>query len=94
LVEDGSLELNDMAAAAELSRWYFARCFLKDFGQTPHRWLLAQRLDRAKGLLIETEDSLNNIAGLCGFSSQSHMTTLMRKQTGLTPSAWRNTYRH
>lgn len=87
------ITLEHMAAAANLSRRHFARCFFLEIGQTPYRWLLEQRLDRAKDLLASTEDSLSDISAACGFSSQSHLTTLLRKQTNLTPSAWRKKFR-
>jgi len=87
------ITLDKMAAVANLSRRHFARCFTLEIGQTPYRWLLERRLDRAKDLLTSTDDTLSDISVACGFSSQSHLTTLLRKRTGLTPSAWRKKFR-
>ncbi|MDB5522332.1 MAG: hypothetical protein JWM58_95 [Rhizobium sp.] len=89
----GEIGLDDLASAAGLSRRHFARCFHNEMGQTPHRWLMQRRLDRAKEMLAETAASLCEIADACGFSSQSHLTTTLKQSTGMTPHRWRQHFR-
>lgn len=87
LCEDLSLsalaEVVDMPPS-QLVRW------LKDrIGQSPHAWIITRRLNRAKTLLATTKQSIAEIAFDCGFSSQSHMTTLFSRYIETTPKQYR-----
>lgn len=86
---DGDLSLFRLAALAGLSPYYFARSFREDMGDTPHRHVLARRIDRARRLLCETSTPLAEIALACGFSSQPHLNDVFRRELGLTPGAMR-----
>ncbi len=86
--------LDRMAGAAGLSRRHFARSFAAELGVTPHKWLMQRRLDRAQDLLASTDLEVCAIAESCGFSSQSHLTSLMRQEVGETPFRWRRHHRH
>lgn len=83
------LRLEDLAAAAGVSRFHFARLFKNSMGTTPHRFVLDQRLAAARRLLAETRLPLADVAAATGFSSQSHLCTAMRRQLGVTPGQWR-----
>ena len=83
------IDVVDLAAAAGLSQRHFARSFLRETGETPHRWLMRRRLERAKELLANTDQPLCAIADACGFSSQSHLTTTLKQSSGMTPDRWR-----
>jgi len=89
-----SIGLDELSDAAGLSRRHFARSFAAELGVTPHRWLMRRRLDRAQVLLATTDDPLSDIAQACGFSSQSHLTSLMRQEAGITPHKWRHRHRN
>lgn len=56
---------------------------------TPATYVRARRLVRARELLSATRSPIAEIALLCGFSSQSHLTTAFRQDTGATPAAFR-----
>lgn len=86
---DRNVSLEELAAAAGLSRRHFARSFRSEVGETPHRWLMERRLEKAKTLLASTEQSLIDIAMSCGFASQSHFSTAMKQATGMSPYHWR-----
>jgi AraC family transcriptional regulator len=86
---DQPIGLDEMSEAASLSRRHFARSFAAELGVTPHKWLMRRRLDRAQDLLVSTDQPVCDIAQVCGFSSQSHLTSLMRQETGTTPYRWR-----
>ena len=84
------LSLAVMAAAVGLSPQHFARLFKTTFGTTPHAFVESQRIDAAVAALRrERSLPIAAIAAACGFSSQSHMTDLMRRRLGVTPSALR-----
>ncbi len=83
--------LADIARAAGLSTFHFVRVFRNAKGVTPYRYCLQARIERVKGLLLESEDSLAAIAIDAGFSDQSHMSKVFRRLTGMTPRAYRNT---
>jgi len=87
------LTLSDLAAAAGLSRMHFAAQFRAATGSSPHEYLLVQRIEAAKRLLIETEDSLVEIALSVGFLAQAHFTTVFKRLTGDTPARWRRARR-
>ena len=87
LCED--LSLNALAEVAQMSPSQFRRAFKATVGQSPHSWLNKRRLERAKILLAKTEGAIAQIALDCGFSSQSHMTTLFSRHLGTTPNRYR-----
>jgi AraC family transcriptional regulator len=58
-------------------------------GESPHRFLLRRRVERAKCLLREGRSPLGEVALACGFSSQSHLTARFRELTGVTPRRYR-----
>jgi AraC family transcriptional regulator len=84
------LSLAVMAAAVDLSPQHFARLFKTTFDTTPHAFVETQRIDAAVAALRrERSMPIAAIAAACGFSSQSHMTELMRRRLGVTPRALR-----
>lgn len=89
---DRNPRLADIAAAVGLSPHYFCTAFARSTGRAPHQFLMARRIDRAKQLLLE-DQPLVEVALDCGFSSQSHFTTVFRKIAGATPAAWRAAHR-
>jgi len=80
------LSLAIMAAEVGLSPQHFARLFKASFGTTPHTFVETLRIDAAVAALRrERSMPIAAIAAACGFSSQSHMTDLMRRRLGSTP---------
>jgi AraC family transcriptional regulator len=85
-----NLSLDELALETNYSRGHFLRMFQAATGRPPYRYLMERRIERAKGMLLEAEGiSLIDIAARCGFSSQSHLTRVFRKQIGVTPSAFK-----
>lgn len=87
LAED--ISLSEPARACGLSVNYFSRAFKTSVGTTPHRWLMLQRVLRAKSLLRDPERPLAEIATACGFADQSHFTRVFTNVVGASPGAWR-----
>lgn len=82
--------LEELADETELSPGYLVAAFKQATGRPPHRYLLEQRVERAKVLLADPNQNITQIALDVGFSSQSHLTTVFRRLTGLTPNVYRN----
>ncbi len=92
LVEDElhrDLSLDDLAAAAGLSRAHFARAFRHATGDTPYGYLRARRVERARRLLVQSDAPICEIAAAAGFSTQSHFGRVFRAATGVPPSTYR-----
>ncbi|WP_271411211.1 AraC family transcriptional regulator [Pseudomonas sp. Q1-7] len=83
------ISVAELAQVACLSPSHFHAQFKDSLGLTPHQYLLKTRLDRAARLLRESDRPLVRIAEECGFSSQSALTTAMRRYLGLTPKRLR-----
>jgi AraC family transcriptional regulator len=86
---DEAVPVAELARALSLSPGHFARAFKQTTGQAPHRWLMEQRIGKAKQLLIGTTLSLGEIALACGFADQSHFTRVFSRVTHFSPGAWR-----
>jgi AraC family transcriptional regulator len=80
----------DLAALCELSPGHFIRAFHITFGQSPHQYLLHLRLSEAERLLVGSNLRIPEIAYLSGFSSQSHLTTAMKRHKNITPAMVRS----
>jgi AraC family transcriptional regulator len=86
---DRDLPLEELAGAAYLSPFHFARLFKKLTGASPHAYLAALRVERARQLLAETDLSISELSARVGYSSPSHFSKSFRQATGLTPRAFR-----
>jgi len=70
---ESDLTVDQLAAVACLSRFHFARAFKAATGQSPHRYVSAKRLERAKALLVRGDRSLIDISlTLCFLPAISH----------------------
>lgn len=79
------ISIHQLASLVHLSPSRFQTCFRDAFGETPHQFVLRQRLDRAEQLIVASEQSLSQVAQQCGFSSQAAMSNAFRKYRQLTP---------
>lgn len=86
---DGNASIASIAEACSLSRSHFIRTFRETTGQTPHQWLQTQRIEHARQLLRGTRTPIAEIATLCGFADQSHLTRVFTQLVGATPGRWR-----
>ncbi len=87
---DREIKLADLTSLVGMSRYYFCRLFKRSLGVAPYQYVLQQRVERAKQLLKQNELSICEIAFMCGFKDQSHLTTVFRKFTGITPKVFKN----
>jgi AraC family transcriptional regulator len=85
-----NITLEELADETGLSQGYLVAAFKEATGRPPHRYLLEQRVERAKVLLADPNQIITQIALDVGFSSQSHLTSVFRRLTGVTPNGYRN----
>ncbi len=83
------LGVDDMAAAAGLSRAHFSRAFRKEFGVSPHVYLLTRRLERAAALLRNTDRTIVEICFDVGLTSVGSFTTSFKRMFDATPAQYR-----
>jgi len=81
--------LKNTAHRFGFSRSRFAWLFRRQVGQTPGRYLEAQRLNQARHLLAYTNQTVAQIADQTGFSSPFYLSLRFKKQLGQSPRAFR-----
>jgi AraC family transcriptional regulator len=86
---DQDLSLEALAQQAGFSPYHFARLFRQTTGESPHQFVLRQRIERAQRLLQGRDVPLARVAVESGFANQSHLTQAFKRYLGLTPRAYR-----
>ncbi|GAA1977096.1 hypothetical protein GCM10009738_64110 [Kitasatospora viridis] len=82
-----------LAARAYMSRRTFDRRFRTLTGSAPLQWLITQRVLQAQRLLETSELSVDDVARRCGFRSPVALRGHFRRQLGVSPAAYRTSYR-
>lgn len=83
------LSLQAIATHIGFSQYYFCRLFKESTGLTPYQYIIQQRIERAKQLLIQGEYSIVDVALQVGFANQSHFCQRFRRITGVSPRVYR-----
>lgn len=91
---DACLTLGQIAAAAHLSPYHFARQFKAATGMPPHQYVIARRVERARELLCQGDLALAEVAACTGFSDQSQFCHHFKRLVGVTPSSFRKSARN
>lgn len=86
---DTPITIEQLSREAALSPYYFIRLFRRTYKQTPHQYLVQQRIARAKELLRSTDLPITEICIAVGFESLGSFSTLFRKVAGISPTAYR-----
>ncbi len=86
---DQEIKLADLAQLLDISQFHFSHLFQQSLGISPYQYVIQQRIERAKQLLKNTDQSIIDIALTCGFSSHSHLSKKFRQVTGMTPKNYR-----
>lgn len=89
---DGEHTANSLARRAMMSPRTFARKFQSEVGMSPHRWLLKQRVIRARELLEMTRIPIEQVAERVGFGSATVLREHFRRDTGLSPKDYRTRF--
>jgi AraC family transcriptional regulator len=83
------IDLQAMAAQADLSPFHFLRIFAKAVGVTPHQYLVRSRLKRAAKLLAQEEIPVTDVALDVGFADLSNFVRTFRRAAGVSPREFR-----
>src|SRR5215469_510176 len=86
---EDDLSLDEMAHSIGLSTAHFARMFRKSTGETPHQFVLRQRIERAKAMLRAPDARVLDVAVACGFKTQQHLAQVFRDVCGVSPTEYR-----
>jgi AraC family transcriptional regulator len=89
---EDDLSLDEMAQSVGLSTAHFARVFRKSTGETPHHFLVRQRLERAKAMLRVPDARVLDVAVACGFKTQQHFAQVFRDVCGVSPTYYRREF--
>lgn len=95
-IEDNMAEpmtLAGMAAELGLTPCLFARMFRKSFGRPPYAHVMGLRLKRARNLLEQSDMPIKQVAAVCGFNDQAHLTRLFSRTHGQAPAGFRKAQR-
>lgn len=74
-----------LAQQCGISEIYFRRLFTRQYGVTPHQYIINIRINKAKQLLTDGMLKINAISEKCGFSTPNHFCRVFKEKTGLTP---------
>jgi len=89
---DEVISLDQLAAAASMSKYHFIRAFRRIVGTSPYQYLLDFRLRQAALSLIKSSSTISNIALDCGFGDLSTFVRRFRNRFGESPSRYRTRY--
>jgi RpiB/LacA/LacB family sugar-phosphate isomerase len=82
---DKHIQVRDLSEVVGMSESYFSRMFKVSTGLTPYRFILHERIHRAKELLYRGDTTLIHVASEVGFATQAHFTTVFGSVVGMTP---------
>ena len=85
----GNLTLAEIARAANISPYHFSRLFKESIGLSPHQYVIRERVERSKELLVNTNLPLHEVAAVAGFADQSHMGRHLKRLVGVSPTRLR-----
>jgi YesN/AraC family two-component response regulator len=84
------ISLEVLSGAIGMNSSYFSRFFHQEMGCSPYQYIIQQRIKKAKGLLLQRNLLINDIAFQCGFSSHSQLNQHFRRIVGITPKEYRD----
>ena len=83
------IQVKELASLVHMSPFHFARMFKLATGHPPHAYITAQRMERAKKLLADSDLSLVEVAARVGYQTQAHFTGVFHHHVGTTPRVFR-----
>jgi AraC-like DNA-binding protein len=84
-----AIEIDELRKLTKWEKHHFSRMFNQYVGMTPYQYILNQKIDYSKSLLIETNNQIVDIAFELGFNSHSNFSTRFKKISGYTPEEFR-----
>lgn len=83
-----------LARLVRLSTSHFFRAFRETFGEAPMLFVAKRRMEHAQRLMLNSRQTLSEIALACGLCDQAHFTRVFRRIVGQTPRYWRRQFAH
>lgn len=83
------LTLDDVAAQAHFSQFYFSKLFKREVGMSFIKYLNSLRIEKARSLLLESNFTINEITKMVGFSRPSYFCRVFKEMMGQTPNVYR-----
>jgi AraC family transcriptional regulator len=90
-IGDG-LNLDEMAQSVGLSAAHFSQMFRKSTGESPHQFVLRQKIEHAMEMLRTAEGRILDVAIACGFKTQQHFARVFRRICGASPTEYRQEF--
>ncbi|MBW4562719.1 MAG: AraC family transcriptional regulator [Mojavia pulchra JT2-VF2] len=87
------ISLHDVAVAVDYCAAYLTDLVRRNTGKTVNDWIVERRMLAARALLLETDQSVNQIAEAIGYQYVSHFFRQFRQYHGTTPQNWRKAQR-
>ena len=85
-ISDSALKNREIAESIGVSECYLRRLFSENYGKSPRKYILEQRINLSCDMLCSQSVSVGEIADKCGFSSVYHFCRAFKERTGLTPT--------
>lgn len=86
---NANISINDICNLIYLSPCHFKRVFKDYTGQTPYQYLMGIRLEKAKEFLRKKENTMEEVARLCGFVNSGHFSTVFKRNMNMSPTEYR-----
>lgn len=84
------LDIHTLASRLGYTDYYFSNKFKKEVGMSVRDFIMKQKVEKAKHLLVSTNMEVQDISDTPGYGSQSHFGDIFRRETGMTPREYRN----
>jgi len=87
------ITLDDLAKRACVSRTYFPKIFFYLNGLKPWDYITIKRIEASKEFLINTDYSIAELAGMCGYNNYSNFNILFNRTVGMSPMRYRKSHK-
>jgi len=87
------IRVKEVLGAVPVSRTLLERKFIHQLGESPHRLIKRQQIERVRQLLVESDLPIARIADMAGFESASYLSAAFRRETGESPRIYRARFR-
>lgn len=88
------ISLDDLAELTFMNKYYLSHIFKEDVGKSPIQYILEKRVEEAKKMLCTTDLNISQISSILGFGTPAYFSQYFKKETSLSPSAYRKKYQN